>query len=260
MKTAVLDADVIAYIASAEADNYQDVDWGEGVTTNDGGTAKAKDVATLMVNQWAEYAKCDEVYLAFSGHGWNFRRDVHPYYKANRTGEKPKLYEPVVEWMQSQWQWEAHEILEGDDVIGMLVTTPGEHYVGVSTDKDLKTLPGRIVHITRDGPKYIMQSEVEANRWWMMQALMGDSVDGYKGAPGIGVKAATSILQGVSSLDNMWHKVVEAYGRQYIKPAQKKKFVSRSPMQEALMNARCSRILRHGDYNKETKEVRLWAP
>jgi DNA polymerase-1 len=263
MRIAILDADVIAYVASAEAANYEPVEWGEGVSTDDSGMPKAKDVAKTMVELWTTYSSCKEAVLAFSGESkLNFRRAVNPGYKSNRTTEKPVLYPALVNWMKDTWVSESATNLEGDDIIGIHVTTvdQGVTWVGVSTDKDLKTLPGHIVHVTREGPKYLTLNDTQANRWWMMQTIMGDPVDGYKGAPGLGIKAAEGILDGTTNLQEMWLAARDAYGRQYNKPVQRKKFLTGSPYQEALMNARCARILRAGDYNYETQEVNLWTP
>ncbi|MGA1496056.1 MAG: phage exonuclease, partial [Rhodothermales bacterium] len=84
----------------------------------------------------------------------------------------------------------------------------------------------------------------EADHFHMMQTLCGDSTDGYAGCPGVGPKKAEAILNGGSS----WSAVVAAFEKAGLSAF------------EAIVQARVSRILRHGDFNPKTSEVRLWEP
>jgi DNA polymerase-1 len=66
----------------------------------------------------------------------------------------------------------------------------------------------------------------------------------------VGIKTAEKILGtdiNVPLLD-LWDKVLQAYDKKGYTEA------------EALQQARCARILRHGEYNKKTGEVKLWQP
>lgn len=264
--TAVIDADVIAYTAAAAAESdSHDIYMNRYVALpSEVPLHAAKRIADTMLAQWVTKAGADTLILAFSGpSSSNFRRGVHKLYKSNRTGEKPACYVEVVAALQAVYPWVAYDCLEGDDVLGMAVTDPSTHddHIAVSTDKDILTLPGKLCHIRKDGTCDMYdRQEQHADWYWMKQTIMGDSTDGYKGAPGIGEKGATARLGTLKSLRAMWDVVIEAYKEQHLKPAQKKKFVTTSPYQEALMNARCARILRHGDFNHETGEVKLWVP
>lgn len=254
----IMDADVIAYMASAAACELPDI-WGTGEPTR----TELEDAckrADETVEGWAEAAECTapEIRLAFSGPSANnFRRKVHPEYKHNRTGEKPEHYHEVVDYLKENYDYRQYSNLEGDDILGMHM---GEGWVAVSTDKDMRTVPGHFVRIRVDGTVDRYDStEAMANHFWMFQTLTGDTVDGYKGCPGCGPKGATACLPSVgASVSELWHAVLRRYEEAWRKPGTKKKFITGHPEDEARMNARSARILRVGEYDFETEGVSLW--
>jgi DNA polymerase-1 len=129
--------------------------------------------------------------------------------------------------------------LEADDVLGILATKNPDTIIW-SEDKDLLTIPakhwinGELATIT----------EEEANYNFLFQTLVGDSTDNYSGCPTVGPKTANKLL----SSGCTWDTVVAAF---------KSKGLSEDV---ALENARLARILRDGEYNTETGEVKLWQP
>ena len=142
--------------------------------------------------------------------------------------------------------------LEADDLLGILssrLRTDETETVVVSIDKDLRSIPGLFFNIGRpdDGIREITQEE--ADRWFMMQALMGDMTDNYPGCPKFGPATAAKALDAVAPTPGaMWSVVVAAYakagfGEDY-----------------ALTMARLARILRDGEYDFNTKKVNLWEP
>ena len=141
--------------------------------------------------------------------------------------------------------------LEGDDVLGILATSPvivkGEKVI-VSLDKDLKTIPGLICDMRE--PITIQEiTEEEADYNHMYQTLVGDTADGYPGCPGIGPVSATKLLADVPrTYADMWPAVVKAY---------EKKGLSE---EVALVQAQIARICRRDDYDFKKKEVILWTP
>jgi len=78
----------------------------------------------------------------------------------------------------------------------------------------------------------------------LLQALTGDSVDGYPGCPGIGPKRAERLLNKETS----WETVVAAYAKEGLDE------------EYALAQARVARILRWDEYNIKKEEVILWTP
>jgi DNA polymerase-1 len=179
----------------------------------------------------------------------NFRKRVLPSYKANRTGGKPLVYQDTVMAVEERFRTERIHGLEGDDLMGILATTVPKYEgaVSVTLDKDMRGYPGLHFNPLKDRQVRLVTLEA-ANRWWMMQTLMGDPTDGYSGCPGVGEKRAAAALDGARTLEALWRKVVETY--------RSKKLTEK----DALLQARVARILRREDYDRTTKEVLLWHP
>lgn len=239
MTTALIDADIVAYRASAAAQE----DW-DGETMVDLDYA-IREAEALTVG-WTQRAGCSDPLLCFTAPD-NFRKSFDGAdYKAGR-GEKPRAYWDVVAHLETRFQFLRWPRLEADDVMAILGTGHMKSAVVVTIDKDLKTAPIRLFNPVRDiRPQYIRP--FQADLFWMKQTLMGDPTDGYKGCPKIGPKRADAILESCISLEQMWEAVVKNYEAAELSE------------NEAILNARMARILRHEDYNQETQEYRLWHP
>jgi DNA polymerase-1 len=139
--------------------------------------------------------------------------------------------------------------LEGDDIIGIMATKDRGRAVDqivVSIDKDLKTIPCTYVRDISQPAVVITQQEADYNH--LMQALTGDTTDGYSGCPGIGPKRAAEIVQIGSTIADNWQRIVQAYASKGLGE------------EEALRQARVARILRSSDYDFTKKEPILWTP
>jgi DNA polymerase-1 len=270
----LIDADVICYESAAEASRNEPITWEEGVVQVPNNLDKAIEIAGYSIEQWilgaeALYETPPETpttfILCWSGVSEdNFRREVYPLYKSNRTVEKPPQYAELRKYLESTYPSLSCRNLEGDDVLGLLGTedTDADRIV-MSTDKDIKTLPCKILHVKNRGELRFEYRDADleaANLFWMTQTIVGDNTDGYKGSPGAGIVAAEKALKDVHTLPRMWKKVLDVYRAQFNKPKQYDKFYTKSVRGEALMNARCARILRYGDYDWLTGEVELWNP
>jgi len=185
-----------------------------------------------------QQSKCDEVITCLTG-THNYRKEVAPYYKENRTKvRKPMLLKFAKDYLFEKYNGKIEDVLEADDLLGILGSSSDE-YVIWSEDKDLRTIPA--MHLI-DG-KVVEIAEEEADYNFLYQTLVGDTTDNYKGCPSIGDKKARKILDNECT----WDAVKSAFAKQNLS-----EFV-------ALENARLARILRDGEYNFETKEVKLWA-
>ncbi len=236
MTLLLIDGDIIAYKAAASAE--QPVDWGDGHWTLH---AWEQDVAIRVSDQISKLleAPVQDCIVALSD-STNFRKDVAPYYKANRKDtRKPMLLHWARDYIKSEYNTIIYRGLEADDVLGILGTANPDTIIW-SEDKDLLTIPaqhwiaGEVVEI----------SEIEADHNFLYQTLVGDSTDNYKGCPSVGPKTAEKILE----FGDGWGAVVRA-------------FLSKGLTEDdALENARLARILRNGEYDTDTGEVKLWNP
>lgn len=175
----------------------------------------------------------------------NWRNKILPDYKANRKGNrKPMVYKDLRAYVANTYDVAVMPTLEADDVMGILGTDPRKkNRVIVTIDKDLKTVPGAHFNPDQDSQVRIV-TEAEADYAHMMQTLCGDATDNYAGCPNVGPKRAEAILANGHS----WSTVVAAFERAGIMEG------------EALIQARVARILRHGEFDTKTSEVRLWTP
>ncbi|CAB4139389.1 exonuclease [uncultured Caudovirales phage] len=246
--TLLLDADILAYQFSSMAETP--IKWDERLWTLHADEDEAYDNLQDRIQQLKDSLGGGDVVVCLSD-SHNFRKDVLPTYKSNRKDvRKPLVLSALKERMTKDYRTFVRPSLEADDVLGILATgraIPGEKLV-VTIDKDLRSVPCQFMDL-----RYLTNPPVtvdvdEADRWHMRQTLTGDTVDGYAGCPGIGPKRAEGILEGATSVAEMWQRVVEVYAKAGLSEA------------DALIQARVARILRSCDYDFQNKQPKLWNP
>lgn len=242
---AFIDADIILHRAVSfvekEFDGEEVADWRQAMKFFD----------HILRNWLNEVGEVSDYFLVLSV-GPNFRKDLYSEYKANRKDIIPHpaldpLKQEVMELDGAIWE----EGIEADDLIGIRCSEDQKNHVAVSADKDFATVPCQLVIPASHGrAKPIREtfSEDVANMNWLRQAMTGDTIDNYKGIPGIGPKKAEKIIPRPAPLDVMWENVRRAFIDAQMSEA------------DALLMARIARILRDGDYDFENKKVRLWEP
>lgn len=241
MKKLLIDGDMILYRAAFAAE--KETRWDDDIFTVHSDFSDLKDAFTVFIDGLEEILDSDDVSLAFSDRV-TFRHQMNPLYKAHRKQKRTPLgLGALREWACEEWPIIFWENLEADDMLGILGSRDRDGSIVVSGDKDFATVPCTWYNFIRDEMRVI--SEDEANYAHFSQTLAGDATDGYFGVPRVGIKTAEKILdkQGVT-----WEAVIEAYEKAGMSET------------EALLNARMAYILRDGDYNPETTEVKLWTP
>lgn len=238
----LIDADIFVYKAISSVE--RETEWEPDVWTVTTDLNEAHDAFKMMLDGVCAAANVDEYVMCFSDSA-NFRKDVYPLYKSNRSGRKPVGFKPFREAMIEQYKGIIKPTLEADDVVGILATKYPDAYIIVSGDKDLMQIPGK--HLV-DGSGIIEVSEEEGEYLFYTQTLTGDAVDGYPGCPGIGKVKAEKILNWPNAEKQPWEFVVEAYEKAGLTE------------EDALAQARCARILRYSDWNEKEQKVILWTP
>lgn len=257
MKTALIDADILAYQAAAFAETP--IDWGEGLWTLHAFESEAEAKFVGLIDNVVEKVGAEEVILAISDSA-NWRKDVLPTYKSNRSStRKPMLLKHLREYAHAHYKVYQRDTLEGDDCLGILATMGGKAIEPVvcSLDKDFKTIPGNHYNFGRD--EFFTISEHQADRWHMIQTLTGDATDGYSGCPGIGPVTAEKIIQKALEEGTPWaneEQLRQIYWK-HVVAAFKKAGLSE---EEALVQARVARICRASDYDFDNRKVILWEP
>jgi len=234
MTTLLIDGDIIAYKACASAETP--VNWGDGLWTLH---CWEDEVAVRIDDQIQKLmeAPVDDCIVALSDKE-NYRKEVASYYKANRSNtRKPMLLSWSRDYIKEQYNTVIYRRLEADDVLGILGTSNDDTIIW-SEDKDLQTIPAK--HWING--EVVTISEEEADRMFYYQTLIGDSTDNYKGCPSIGAVSANKLL----AEDSSWNTVVNTFAEKGLGE------------EVAIEQARLARILRDGEYNKETAEVKLW--
>ena len=109
----------------------------------------------------------------------------------------------------------------------------------------MRTIPCKL--IAAEEVEHI--TEKKANRHWFEMSLAGDAGDGILGIKGMGMVTASKTLANTpDTKEALWSKVQETYTKKGYTIA------------DAILNARLTRILREGDYDYNTGEVKLWNP
>jgi len=250
--TILVDGDIFAYKAACV--NQEDLDLGDGIVNSKTNPKQAASDAESLIDgilitlSDASPRATIDLHVCLTGplmeiSDRNFRKELYPTYKGNRTGPKPILLPFVKEHIRKTYDTKIKDGLEADDVLGILMThptlLPGKKVV-VSTDKDLLQVPGR--HFNPDKDVKRMVSEAQGDAFHLTQTLTGDTVDNYPGCPGIGPKRAPPIVA------RGWAGIVAAFENAGLSEA------------DALVQARLARILRHTDYDFKRKEPILWTP
>lgn len=286
MRTVLLDGDI--FIFQAASANEYETQWDHWLWTLHADLTAAITQFDDTINTICEDLQADKVVVALSDEV-NWRKSVMPTYKHNRVAKrKPVVYKAMREYVAETRETFQRPGLEGDDILGILSThshlIKGEKII-VSIDKDMNTIPGRLLNdgrarkamaddSTTSYSDYIVEiSAAAADRHHLLQALTGDVTDGYPGCPGIGPVKAAALLDEGKVLEpreylctrgenkgtkqikwepgregTPWEIVVSAYASAGLSEA------------VALENARVARIARAGDYDFTKKEIILWQP
>lgn len=251
-RTLLIDSDIVAYQASSASEGVFHFDGRDAEPAVDANLDEALALAERKIEDIANKLKATRIVICLTDPE-NFRKSIYPAYKGNRSGgRKPSTLAAVKEHLASKWEFYQRPGLEADDCMGILSThkslITGERII-VSEDKDMETIPGLLFNPRKDkGVRTIR--EVEANRKFFTQVLTGDSTDGYPGCRGVGPKSpfVEALAIRCSTPREMWAQVVAAYASKGFTEA------------DAIVQARCARILRAQDWDFQNKRVRLWSP
>ena len=150
------------------------------------------------------------------------RKAIYDGYKANRHPAPPDFYAqiPILQDLLEALGWPLYQAddYEADDIMGTLSEAAnkiGIHTILISSDLDMLQLidDDTEVYALKKGLSNLEKFDVLAfeqkygikvSQFLDLKSLKGDSSDNIPGVPGIGEKAAESLLQEFGSLDNIY--------------------------------------------------------
>ncbi len=190
------------------------------LTRSDGTPVNAVyGLCTMLLNLLSSANPDEQFYMVFDAARKNFRNDIYPEYKANRT-ELPDDLIPQI--ALSRLAVTAFDIpileingFEADDIIATMVKH--ECFIDrtvrvVTSDKDLMQLVDPCCYLY-DSMKELDIHEaqvlekfgVRPDQVIDIQSLIGDSSDNVPGVPGIGPKTAAELINEFETLDNLYN-------------------------------------------------------
>jgi len=240
MTKLLIDGDLLLYRAASACET--EVRWDDQNWVLHGNLEEAKDLFMRSLDGITNALGTTDLVMCLSDRE-NFRKDLTPTYKSKRKEtRKPVVFSPLLEWIKEEFHPTIRPRLEADDVMGIIATHPDykDNVIVVSENKDMQTLPCKLY---RQGALREITVE-EAEYFWMFQTLTGDATDGYLGCPGCGPKTAEKLL----ARPPYWATVVNAFRKAGLTD------------DDALLQARLARILRHEDWDIEKQQVKIWQP
>jgi DNA polymerase-1 len=244
---ALVDADSIVY---KYASIHQDVvQWDSETKTVFTDLAQAKEGFKRHVESILRKTKTTSALLVMSP-TTNFRYKVLDTYKWNRKpSENPlQLLMPLKRWVYEAFDTYIPCYVEADDYCVWRMLKEPKKWVLCHIDKDLNQAKGKHYNYTTERGYHVTQEEGEYK--FYEQTLAGDSSDGYKGCPSIGVKRTATILDPATLKKNKqtrWEAVVATYKSKGLTEA------------DALQQARVARMLTPAEYDGHDS-IKLWTP
>ena len=215
---ALLDGDIYAFRSASSAENDS--------------LGIAIHRVEEMIDKTLSETGADEFSIYLSGDN-NFRYQIYPEYKANRTQPKPRFLKEVKDYLITKYQAQTSDGCEADDLLGIAQCSAqvGGDAVSdrttiiCSIDKDLRMIPGmhysfeirgKITRGVNAGEEWVRPMEIvnvdyfDGLKRFYTQILTGDSTDNVKGAPGIGKVKAEAILREATNEQELL-QAVESY-------------------------------------------------
>ncbi len=169
------------------------------------------------IEDYTDYSYCDECIIAVGPlDGKNYRDDLYPDYKQTTMrvkgrGERPEHFKKVKDYLYSLDNVLIADNIEADDLLGILSRQLGDQSVIVTVDKDMDQLAGLHYNPKYNKERYYVVTEEEADRFFLKQLLMGDSMDKIPGLPKYGPIKAETIINSASTVAEAASLVLDHY-------------------------------------------------
>lgn len=160
--TALIDGDLIVHRTCAAVEREIKADEGWVFRWSDPDEVLSQVLGLSLYAPSRNYSR----YYYFSGSN-NFRKDLEPEYKAQRSSEKPLAFAEVRERLRPRFE---SRTLEADDLLGLHASQG----VIVTSDKDLLQVPGKHYNPYDPNAKIRTVDQEEGTYHFLTQVLTGD--------------------------------------------------------------------------------------
>ena len=234
----------------------------EPLRNSKGQVTQAVFVFTNMLRKLLNDEKPDYIAAVFDSATPTFRHDSYADYKANRPDMPDDLSSqmPYIKKVCEAFNLPILKMdgFEADDIIGTLANKIADkdmQAVIVSNDKDLCQLvqDPRVVCMRQNSQNVKRKTPVPPIEWcdeaWVtnkfgvppskiadLLGLMGDSIDNIPGAPGIGEKGATKIIQQFGSAEEAMKRAAELTHKTYRESLQNNQEIIRQSVELATVH------------------------
>lgn len=222
------------------------------LTFNGMRTGGIKGVMSSM-NQLMRAYQPTDCALVFDAIGRNFRHDLYPEYKGERTVDSDPDHSMVQQQkiyclkIGREYGWNPIMTpgVEADDVIGTLSTNHKGPVVIASNDKDFSGLVSERVKLHKEtgqnvqlfGPDELMERYgITPDRFIEYLMLVGDAVDNVKGCNDVGHDTAVKWLKRYRSLEHLIDCAEDLTKHQYKNLME---FEKRMPLVRQLITLKC---------------------
>lgn len=207
----------VLYIIDASAYIHRAYHAIRPLTTSDGTPTNAVYGFIKLINKIKNEKKPDYIAVCFDHPSKNFRHEISPQYKANRTEidldlikQMPIAREAVKAMDLCILEKSGYE---ADDLIASLAKKAEKENIRtviVTGDKDMFQLVNENITIWNESKNIMFDSQKVYEKYGIypeqivdMLALMGDACDNISGIKGIGEKTAVKLLQEHKTLENI---------------------------------------------------------
>ena len=140
----------------------------------------------------------------------NFRFDVQPTYKQNRSGKpKPEHLQGLRDYLVEAYNAKVSVGQEADDDIAIRATELGPNAIIASIDKDFLQVPCH--HYNLNKKTLVKVEEFEGLEFFYSQILTGDTADNVFGLKGIGPVKAAKLLFNRKTEYELYLSCIAAY-------------------------------------------------
>jgi len=166
-----------------------------------------------------DLVEVDEVVFC-NGSKNNFRKDISPTYKLNRTQKRPDTLLLLHDMVKLEYNSVYGDGVETDDVVATLWAEEVEKngidsVIIMSLDKDYKQFPCWFYNYNYKNRELIKISEQEANENFYSQMIIGDTADNINYCNGYGKAYAKKLFKGSENEYSLINRTYRLYKEIY---------------------------------------------